>query len=133
MRTGRIKRAPDAAGDRMSRGSQAAFDPLTAEPNVLRDRVCKALSLLAEDERSGVRDRILVDLTRAGLNIGQCLLLLGIPARTADELTAPEMATLIRYVRINEPKAMTALVPVLSEMLTLHPAQSRGLRVSRAA
>jgi hypothetical protein len=99
----------------------------------LRDGVRDAFLLLSEDERSLVRDRVLAGLRKAGVHIGQCLLLLGIPARTADELTAPDIATLIRYLRISEPKALAVLAPVLSETLMhFEPVQRVRVR-SRAA
>jgi hypothetical protein len=110
---------------------QAPIDPLSVEPNVLRDSVRKALSLLGEEEHSSVRDRLLTGLKRARVNIGQCMLLLGIPARTVDELTGPEMATLIRYVRISDPKAIDMLIAPLSELLTV--LNVRGKDVRRAA
>lgn len=129
MLTGKTGKTTSRASNRRNQRRHAPLDPLTAEPNVLRDGVRDALSLLDEDKRSRVRDRLLADLRKAGVNLGQCLLLLGIPARTAEELTAAEIATLIRYVRISEPKALEVLVPVLSETLTpSEPAQNLRLR-----
>jgi hypothetical protein len=37
-------------------------------------------------------------------------------------------AKVIRYVRINEPRAMRALVPILSELLTMHVESAQGVR-----
>lgn len=110
---------------------QAPIDPMSVEPNVLRDSVRKALSLLGDEEQSSMRDRLLTGLKSARVNIGQCMLLLGIPARTVDELTGPEIATLIRYVRISDPKAIAMLIAPLSELLTV--LNVRGKDVRRAA
>jgi hypothetical protein len=46
----------------------------------------------AGDERSAISHRLVAALKQAGFNIGQCLLWLGIPVATADELTPTEIA-----------------------------------------
>ena len=52
------------------------------------------------------------------MNVPQCLFLLGVAAVTAEELTAPEIAALIRYVHLTEPDAMMAVAAPLRELLT---------------
>lgn len=89
----------------------------STQPDDLRDAVCAALSSLPEDQRSSVRNALLAELKNAGLRIGESLLMLGASARTADELTAPEIAALIRYVRLAKPKVMTAVAEPLKELL----------------
>jgi hypothetical protein len=95
--------------------------------------VREALSHLSEEERQAAHNGLLLALSRAGVNIGDHLLVLGIPARTAEELTAPEIATLVRYVRINEPRVMTALAPILIDVLARHPAPARRVKTSSLA
>ena len=110
-------------------GVPAAVEPLSVEPNVLRDAVCDALSALSLDERSDFRNRLIAELRRAGLSIRSSLLMLGASASTTEELTAPEVASLIRYVRLTEPKAMMAVEPSLKALFS-----SSGIRaVERAA
>jgi hypothetical protein len=94
------------------------LEPAAAEPNLLRDSVVRALLSIPELERSVVRERLLGELKKAGLKVRQCLLMLGVAAATAEELTAPEIAALIRYVRLAEPKVMMAIAAPLTELLT---------------
>ncbi len=89
--------------------------------------------MLCEEERLEAQYSLLTSLKGAGFKVAQHLILLGIPTTEADELTAPEIAIVIRYVRINEPKAMAALSPVLSEMLRAHDEHARHFRVSNRA
>ncbi|HWN98968.1 MAG TPA: hypothetical protein VNS63_06810 [Blastocatellia bacterium] len=127
MRKSKIRKAAEAAVDNIDRQSGPALDLATAEPDLLRNSVREALSQLSTEERAAVNDRLLTAIEKVGFTIGQHLLLLGIPATLAEELTAPEIAALIRYVRINEPRAMRALVPLLSELLTAHGEGARTL------
>ena len=90
-----------------------------AEADHLRGVVYKALSSLPADERSDVRDKLLSELEKAGLSVCECLFMLGVSAATADELTAPEIAALIRYVRLSELGAMMAVAAPLRELLTV--------------
>jgi hypothetical protein len=113
--------------------SQQGAELAAAEPDMLRDSVQKGLSELSEEDRPRVYDRLVTALNKAGVNLGQLLLVLGIPARTAAELTAPEIATLVRYVRLNEPAAMVALATVLSEFVTTNAEAGRAAKVSRRA
>jgi hypothetical protein len=134
MRKSKIRKAPESTLGNIDRQSRVALDLTTAEPDLLRDSVRNVLSRLSEEGRHDVHEKLVAALKEAGVNLGQHLLLLGIPARTADELTAPEIAKVIRYVRINEPRAMRALVPILSELLTMHVESAQGVKVlSRAA
>ncbi|HWC77060.1 MAG TPA: hypothetical protein VG778_06350 [Blastocatellia bacterium] len=109
---------------------EEVFDLATAEPDLVREWVTESLSRLDEEERLGIAERLVRVLANAGMRLGECLFLLGVPARTPGDLTAPGIAALMRYVRINEPKAMAAAAPVLSEVLTPY---SRAVRVTRFA
>jgi hypothetical protein len=131
MRRLPIERTPSRAAT--DQRSQHSLDLATTGPDLLRDSVRQALSVLCEEERLAAQYSLLTALKRAGFNVTQHLLLLGIPATTAEQLTAPEIATVIRYVRINEPRAMAALSPVLSEILTAHDGRAGSLKVSNRA
>lgn len=100
------------------------------EPDSLSEAVRAALSSLPEDQRSSVRSRLLTELKKAGLRVRESLLLLGVSARTTDELTAPEIAALIRYVRLTKPNLMKAVAEPLSELLA---AANRGVRAAGKA
>ena len=100
---------------------------VSADPDHLRESVGKALSSLSADERTVVRNKLLDELKKAGLRVRQCLLMLGVAATTADELTPPEVASLIRYVRLSEPKVLMAVTGPLSELLFSGQAQGSDL------
>jgi hypothetical protein len=92
------------------------IDPATMEPGCLREWFLSALAVLPPDEWDEVRDKVLNRLGEAGINLGACMLVLGIPARDPEELTPPELAMLIRYVRINTPKALMGLSEQLIQL-----------------
>ena len=109
---------------------QPEVEFVAVEPDYLRDAVCSALSVLPNDQRSSIRDKLLVELKKAGLRVRESLLMLGVSAKTADELTAPEIAALIRYVRLTKPNVIVAVAEPLRELLTM---ANRGIRASGRA
>jgi hypothetical protein len=109
---------------RPARPIRSVDEPGTSEPDALRDAVYEALSSLSLELRREISAKLIAALKQAGLRVHECLFMLGVPAKTVDELTAPEIAALIRYVRITEPKAMTAVVPPVIELLTLAEAEN---------
>ena len=133
MKKPRIRKEPEPSTGISGQRSQPGLELAAAEPDMLRDSVQKGLSQLSEEDRPHVYSRLLTALNKAGVNLGQLLLVLGIPARTSEELTAPEIATLVRYVRLNEPTAMVALATVLSEFVTTNAEAGRASMVSRRA
>ncbi|HWP42401.1 MAG TPA: hypothetical protein VNO14_04150 [Blastocatellia bacterium] len=104
-----------------------------ASPEWLRERVFSSLRRLPPEERESARDRILADLKRAGVNIGSALLILGIPALTPDELSPSDIAKLVRYVRINTPKAMTVLSRTLGGLIAPEAPEAKAEKPLRRA
>jgi hypothetical protein len=98
--------------------SQLSIDPINLEPNSLRDRVYQALSGLTFEERASISDRIINGLKGFSTNVHTGLLMLGITARTVSDLTPSDVAKLIRYLRINAPKALEAIGLPLRDLLT---------------
>jgi len=96
---------------------QSESELVKADPDYLRDSVRKALISLSMNERSKAATDVLYGLRKAGLGVRECLLMLGSSASTAEELTAPEIAALIRYVRLNEPKAFQSITTLLLGLL----------------
>lgn len=96
---------------------QSESELVKADPDYLRDSVRKALISLSMNERSKAATDVLYGLRKAGLGVRECLLMLGSSASTAEELTAPEIAALIRYVRLNEPKAFQSIATLLLGLL----------------
>lgn len=111
-------------------GIKAALEPLAAQPDALRDAVYKALSSLSIDERSAFRHQLFGQMRDAGLRVRPCLFMLGASAATAEELTVPEIASLIRYVAFVEPNVMTAVSLTLGGLFIM---ADIGTEASRAA
>lgn len=130
MQTEQITKTPGRTGNRKNKPPRGVLDLATAEPNALREAVYTALWALDDEERAHTRDSILANLQASGVNLMQQMLVLGIPARTINELTVPDIAKLIRYVRINEPRAMKALVPVLEDFMNR---QVEPARIAKAS
>lgn len=137
MRKSQVRKSPEHGAGSGAEASdqrlQQTLDLAVIEPDLLRVSVREVLSRLPEEERLAVHVTLLAELNGAGVNIGQHLLLLGIPARSTDELTAAEIATLIRYVRINEPKALAALTPALGGLLSAYFERETHLKSSSRA
>jgi hypothetical protein len=95
---------------------RTATDLATMEPGSLRDWFLRVLGVLSPDEWAVTRNKLLMALDEAGVNLGSSMFILGIPARDSEELTAPELAMLMRYVRINEPNALMDLSEQLMEL-----------------
>jgi hypothetical protein len=93
------------------------FEFIAAEPDSLRDAVCSALSSLTDEQRASVGNKLLAELSKVGLRVRESFLKLGVSASTLGELTAPEIAALIRYVRLAKPNLMLAVAEPLSELL----------------
>jgi hypothetical protein len=103
------------------------------EPNVLSDQVRRALFRLAPDDFASVRDQVLAGLEEAGVNIGAALFVLGILARTTAELTPSDLASLIRFVRLNSPQAMRAVASPLAQLVAAGDEMKSQSRPSRLA
>ena len=110
-----------------------APDLRIASPDLLANWVREALSSTPPAELPAVYEKILAALKKTKVNIGSLLLLLGIPAESSEQLTAPEIGKVIRYLRINDANAMNALFPVLSELLASHPMAGKPVKISRQA
>jgi hypothetical protein len=113
--------------------SQQSFDPIKIEPNSLRDRVYQALSGLTFEERASISDQIIGGLKGFSANVRTGLLMLGITARTVSDLTPSDIAKLIRYLRINAPKALEAIGSPLRDLLAASEAFEKSSAPLRRA
>jgi hypothetical protein len=94
------------------------YDPMTMDPDELRNRLRDSLLIRPFDERSVATNRIVTGLKNAGLNVGATAVLLGIPGGTVSDLTPSDIAHLVRYVRINRLEILKAVTQQLIELLT---------------
>ncbi len=113
--------------------SQQSLDPAQIEPNSLRDRIYQALVNLSIEERASVTDQIFGSLKDFSVNVRTGLLMLGIPAKTADDLTPSDTAKLLRYLSINAPKALEAISSPLRDLLSYGKSFEKGVGSLRRA
>jgi hypothetical protein len=102
--------------------------PMSA--NGLRNGLYRALSRVSLQERVLLYKKLIGDLEKVGINVGSRLFLLGITARTLQELTPNDIGKLIRSVYLNEPRAFAAISPTLTEILSKNVGQNRLTKVS---
>jgi len=96
-----------------------------AEPDYIREVMSRALSSLSAEKRSYANNKLLSALRSAGLRVRESLLMIGVSARTTDDLTAPEVASLIRYVRLTKPSVIVAVGGSLKEIVTLAESETK--------
>ena len=99
------------------------LDVTTLDPNCLKEWILKALAGLSSEEQAFAREGLFAGFITAGVNVASCFLMMGIPARSIDDVTAPELAMLVRYVRINKP---AALEPIRDQLVELLAFSQRG-------
>jgi hypothetical protein len=127
------RKATPVTADTIERSTPPDYDLADCSPEWLRDRVFNALNRLSTHEHQRVRDRILSDLRKAGVNIMSGLVMLGIPASMPDELSSSDIAKLVRYVRINMPGAMKVVSGTLAELIAPEAEKPGGVKPVRKA
>lgn len=78
----------------------------------LNDSVREMLLSMGALERRLFIKTLEYEMSRAGLSMKAYLSLLGIAARSAEDLTPAEVGHLVRHFRVNAPVAMLAVVRV---------------------
>lgn len=91
----------------------SGFQDLDADK--LKVSVQEMLVLMEALERKLFIKTLEYEMFRAGLSIRDYLIPLGITATRAEDLSPNEVGHLIRFFRINVPKAMSAVARVLDE------------------
>lgn len=81
----------------------------------LKASVQEMLALMEALERKLFIKTLEYEMFRSGLSIRDYLIPLGIPATRAEDLTPNDVGHLIRFFRINVPRAMSAVGRVLDE------------------
>jgi len=97
----------------------AAGSALTSlSPDDLRDAVYQSLAKLRPKQRAEVTQELIHQLRRAHINVASRLFILGIPARTTEELTPSDLAMLLRSVHFSAPAVMKALSATLGRLFS---------------
>ncbi|HEU4391310.1 MAG TPA: hypothetical protein VFV34_26155, partial [Blastocatellia bacterium] len=91
-------------------------EPLELPPDVLRDQLRLALSDLSFDEYGTVREELIAGIRRAGTNVAASLLMIGAAVSDGDVLP-PDLAHLVRYLRINRPESLKHVRGILARLL----------------
>jgi hypothetical protein len=92
-----------------SRNQSAGMSRTALDPNELKSVVRDGLVAMTMADREEFIQALEGEMRRANLNMRAYLIPLGIPARSPEDLTPTEVGHLIRFLKINVPKAMTAV------------------------
>ena len=97
-------------GKRMNRKQVRRGTPTSGisslDPDDLKNFIRDALLSLASEDRDDFIDALETEMERANLSMRSYLIPLGILAMTAAELTPTEVGHLVRFLKINVPRAM---------------------------
>jgi hypothetical protein len=92
----------------------ATSSPEGLGPEELKGLVRDGLVLMNMAEREAFFETLDREMRTVGLNVRKYLVPLGIPGRSPEDLTPTEIGHIVRYLKINEPKAMPAIGKALS-------------------
>src|SRR3984893_11271294 len=100
---------------RMTRRDEVvAADWSALDANELKSLVRDGMVAMNMTEREEFIGTLEAEMRRAGLNMRAYLVPLGIPGRSTEDLTPTEVAHLIRFLKLNVPKAMSAVERALA-------------------
>ena len=88
------------------------------DPEDFREAVYQCLAKLPPKERAEITRELVERLLGARMNVGSRLFILGIPARSIEELTPADLAMLLRSVHISNPPMMRALSATLNRLIS---------------
>lgn len=92
-------------------------DPMKMDPDALRNELRDALLALKFDERAAAVTTIATGLKDGGINLRSVAVLLGLQGDTVADLTPSDLAHLVRYARINAPRALKAVTRPLTDLM----------------
>lgn len=91
----------------------------TLDANELKAKVRDGLVAMNMTEREEFIGTLEAEMRRAGLNMRAYLVPLGIPGHSPEDLTPTEVAHLIRFLKLNVPKAMPTIERALGRYNSL--------------
>jgi hypothetical protein len=86
----------------------------TVDASELKEVVRDGLVAMNASEREEFIQKFEAELRHAGVNMRAYLVPLGIPGRSSDDLTPTEVAHMMRFLKLNVPKAMPAIERALA-------------------
>jgi len=95
--------------------SVGLVDLKSISPDELKSLVRDSVSGMTAAERELFYTEMEASLRKAGMDLASYVIPLGITGRSAEDLTPTEMGHLLRYLRINVPKATGVIARVLSK------------------
>ena len=91
------------------------IDLKTITADELKSVVRDGMFAMTPPEREAFYTEMESSLKKVGLDLIVYVIPLGITGRSAEDLTPTEVGHLLRYLRINEPKASSVITRVLSK------------------
>jgi hypothetical protein len=105
----------------------SSIDLQKMSPDDLKSLVREGLVAMTIADRESFFETLESEMKEADLDIRAYLVPLGIPGRSAEDLTPNEVGHLLRYLKINVPKALTPMARVLNRCGVLTENTSRPL------
>ncbi|HKV38485.1 MAG TPA: hypothetical protein VJX67_04665 [Blastocatellia bacterium] len=87
------------------------------DPTVLRDSVRNAILTFPQEERAAITARLVARLKEARFDLRSSVIVLGINARSAEDLTPSDIGHIMRYLRLTAQPVFAAITPSLTELL----------------
>jgi len=109
-----------------NREARPRYDSL--DPEDLKNLVRDQLLLMSKTDREVFVEILEIEMERADFSMRSYLIPLGIPGRTPDELTPTEIGHLVRFLKINVPRAMPAVQRAMARLSAFAESQSASDR-----
>ncbi|HEU4389992.1 MAG TPA: hypothetical protein VFV34_19480 [Blastocatellia bacterium] len=110
-----------------TRNQISAIDLQGMSPDDLKSLVREGLVAMTIADREIFYESLETEMKHAELNIRAYLVPLGIPGRSAEDLTPNEVGHLLRYLKINVPKSLAPMARVLNRFGAFSDKTSRPL------
>ena len=110
-----------------TRNQISAIDLQGMSPDELKGLVRESLVAMTMADRESFFQSLESEMKDADLDIRRYLVPLGIPGRSAEDLTPNEVGHLLRYLKINVPKSLGPMARVLNRCGVFNDKTSRPL------
>ena len=110
--------------------SVGLVDLKSISPDDLKSLVRDGVSGMTPADRELFYTEMETSLRKTGIDLSSYVIPLGITGRSAEDLTPTEIGHLLRYLRINVPKASPVIVRVLSKYPALFEHEMPGKKLA---